>query len=430
MKMASPLVAPGVKDNGAPMTAARACALTLCSALILSACSASHDADHRVAAGQTMPHPEVSVTTAADSHRPASPASATPDGIIAESYEGEAQNEAAGETESASTGTAVGQKVEQLRGELDKLDSNVRSQASALQGLRASTQTNAADYYTSIAAINAKLQVGTTTGNPILVAQWNQAQAKLDNLAGDVGRLNTLSNQIAASASQSAFILESVRATFGLSGAVDEDHVQLATLEDDVNRTVVLIDRLLNEISGDLNRQNTYVAAERRNLQTLSLAINNGEMYGASLANRPYMTAFAPPGDSGTHGNRESGRPLVVIRFDRQNVNLPACRVPGGQPGARPLSAGQLRRRRRQPQRRQRRRRSARDRGRQAQRRWRGAHLERDGPALEPHHHVGDNQQRRDDDRGPGLRSLTIADWSRRTGWARTVSRSARSSAG
>ena len=190
-----------------------------------------------------------------------------------------------------------------------------------MQGLRASTQGNAADYYTSIAAIDAKLQVGTTTGNPILVAQWNQAQAKLESLSSDVGKLNDLSNQIAVSASQAAYLLESVRATYGLSGAVDEDHVQLATVEDDVNRTVVLIDRLLNEISGDLNRQSTYVAAERRNLQTLSLAINNGEMYGASLANRPYMTAFAAPGDSARSSLREHGRPLVVIRFDRQNVN-------------------------------------------------------------------------------------------------------------
>ena len=232
------------------------------------------------------------------------------------------KDEAAGETLSASApAPPSGRRWSSCAASWTSWTRTCAHRPRQLQGLRASTQTNAADYYTSIAAINAKLQVGTTTGNPILVAQWNQAQAKLDNLAGDVGRLNTLSNQIAASASQSAFILESVRATFGLSGAVDEDHVQLATLEDDVNRTVVLIDRLLNEISGDLNRQNTYVAAERRNLQTLSLAINNGEMYGASLANRPYMTAFAPPGDSGTHGNRESGRPLVVIRFDRQNVN-------------------------------------------------------------------------------------------------------------
>jgi hypothetical protein len=281
------------------MAIVRPFALMLCSAFVLSAC-ASH-------ADNVSPKP---AGAAADMHQPVPLASATPDSLIEQSYDASPNAD--------STGTAVGQKVQQLRGELDSLDSSVKTEASSLQALRASTQTNAADYYTSIAAINAKLQVGTTTGNPILVAQWTQAQAKLDNLNTDVGNLNALSNKIAASASQAAYILEAVRATYGLSGAVDEDHVNLASLEDNVNLTVVLIDRLLNEISGDLNRQSTYVAAERRNLQTLSLAINNGEMYGASLANRPYMTAF---GDAGKGNVHESGRPLVVIRFDRQNVN-------------------------------------------------------------------------------------------------------------
>ena len=280
--------------------------LALCGTLLLPGCASTHD--NPSPSAPSMPAADQSPL---DVHRPAPLAAGTPDPILDEAVQGETDTMPA-------TGTAVGQKVQQLRGELDSLDSNVRSQASSLQGLRSSTQANAADYYNSIALINAKLQVGTTTGNPILIAQFNQAQAKLDNLGADVGSLTTLSNQIAASASQSAYLLESVRATYGLSGAVDEDHVELSALEDNVNRTVVLIDRLLNEISGDLNRQNTYVSAERRNLQTLSLAINNGEMYGASLANRPYMTAF---GEAGGHSAHESGRPLVVIRFDRQNVN-------------------------------------------------------------------------------------------------------------
>lgn len=217
------------------------------------------------------------------------------------------------------TGTAVGQKVRELRAQLTQLDGAAHAEAASLQQLRASTQASAADYFNTVAAINAKLQVGTTTGNPILVAEWNEAEAKLDNLGNDVGSLNALSTKIAGTASQAAYILESVRATFGLSGAVDEDHVQLAALEDDVNHTVVLIDRLLNEISGDLNRQSSYVSAERRNLQTLSLAINNGELYGESLANRPYMSGFSASG--GAPQAHESGRPLVVIRFDRNNVN-------------------------------------------------------------------------------------------------------------
>jgi hypothetical protein len=139
-----------------------------------------------------------------------------------------------------------------------------------------------------------------------------------------VAKLNSLSNQSAADSSLAAYILESVKAAYGLQGAVDEDHRQLRALESDVNRTVVLIDRLLNAISDDISRQSNYVSNERSNLVTLSLAIKNGELYGQSLANRAFVTAApAPrptPRPSASTGSIGDRRPLVVIRFDRPNV--------------------------------------------------------------------------------------------------------------
>ena len=86
----------------------------------------------------------------------------------------------------------------------------------------------------------------------------------------------------------SSYLLETTRAAYGITGAIDDDHRQLAILEDEVNRTVVLIDRLLNELSEDIARQSAYVSNERSNLTTLSLAIKNGELLGSSLANRAY----------------------------------------------------------------------------------------------------------------------------------------------
>ncbi len=117
------------------------------------------------------------------------------------------------------------------------------------------------------------------------------------------------------------YLLESVRAAYNLSGAVEEDHRQLAILEDEVNRTVILIDRLLTEINGDAQRQTAHIARERQNLNTLALAIKNGEAYGGNLsviadarASAPIASATAPPPASA------GGRPLVVIRFDRPTI--------------------------------------------------------------------------------------------------------------
>jgi hypothetical protein len=227
------------------------------------------------------------------------------------------------------TGTFVGQKVVQLRGELSRLQADVLRQNGNLQNVRAQTIRNSQQYHGTVAAINSRLQVGTTPGNPTLIAQWNAAQAMLASIDNDVAHLNSLANQVAGVSTLSAYLLETTRAAYGLTGAVDEDHRQLAILEDEVNRTVVLIDRLLNELSEDIARQTNYLGNERANLTTLSLAIKNGEMLGGSLANRAFTTSTPPvsapvpgAGRTPTRAVQPSGprRPLVVIRFDRPNV--------------------------------------------------------------------------------------------------------------
>jgi len=222
-------------------------------------------------------------------------------------------------TPGASTGTYVGQKVASMRGDLQRLQSNINQHNQELQQARQGMASDAGSYYSLVASINSRLQVGTTPGNPQLVQQWTQAQGSLDRLADDIARLNTISNAAASDSALAAYILESVRAAYGLQGAVDEDHRQLATLENDCKRTVPLIDRLLSDLNEDASRQSNYVGNERRNLAVLSLAIKNGELYGGSLNNRalasaaPQQVASATPAIAGR-------QPLMVIRFDRPNV--------------------------------------------------------------------------------------------------------------
>ena len=227
-------------------------------------------------------------------------------------------------TQFAATGTFVGQKVGVHAGELDTLRRQISVRNGQLQQIRDATTENSRRYHGTVAAINARLQLGTTPGNPVLITQWNDAQGELDRLGTDIALMNSLANQVASDSSLAAFILESVRATYGLAGAIDEDHRQLAILEDETNRTAVLIDRLLNELSEDVSRQTAYVGNERRNLTTLSLAIKNGELFGTSLANRAYASA-APlasvaPSTTTRSFAAANRRPLVVIRFDRADV--------------------------------------------------------------------------------------------------------------
>ncbi len=220
------------------------------------------------------------------------------------------------------TGTFVGRKVTQMQNDLSKLQRSVGGLNKRMNQISSQNINSSRRYHEVVAAMNSKLQVGTTPGNPVLVKQWNEAQKKLEAIADGLGRMDKLSNDAAGEAGLAVWLLESVRATFALSGAVDEDHRQLRALEDDVNRTVVLVDRLLNELSEDVSRQTTYVANERRNLTTMSLAVKNGELYGTSLVNQAFAQsqALASAASQQSTGPTIGERALVVIRFDRPNI--------------------------------------------------------------------------------------------------------------
>ena len=190
-------------------------------------------------------------------------------------------------------------------------------------------------YHALVASVAARLRQGTTPGNPILTAQWNEAQAVLEQVAGTLPAMTKISNDAADQAAFGQFLLNSVQATFGLSGAVEEDHLRLQRLEDEVYQNIVLIDRLMNDLAQDINRQTSYVNNERQNLTTLSLAIKNGELYGTSLATRAFtqsnVIARAEAEAQGPAAGRTAAGDHPLRPPER---GVPAGAVQRGQPGA------------------------------------------------------------------------------------------------
>ena len=259
------------------------------------------------------------------------------------------------------SGTVVGKRIDDLSKDLFALDSKLAQLGSKLNSIEAEGRNLAAGYYASTATINTQLQSGTTPGNPRLIQKLDTAQNNLEMLADNVNDLNSLAIEIADSASRSSYLLDTTRSTFNLSGAVEEDHVRLAKLEDKINASIVGVDRLLNEANDDITRTNTYLATERNNLRTLALAVSNGDLYGKNLSNHPfsgapvtalmqptgmqtapaapqYVTPLAvppamqPSNISRTYNNAPQNnyaavaptsnpRPLAKIRFDKANVD-------------------------------------------------------------------------------------------------------------
>jgi prefoldin subunit 5 len=212
----------------------------------------------------------------------------------------------------ADTGTAVNKTVQSLRAQVAGLQQRLASNSARLGELRNTGAGAAGAYQAAKANITTRLQVGTTRGNPELVAQWNTAQSQLDALSANVNALNALGTDVTNDSSTAHYALDQISATYNVSGAVDEDHRQLRLLEDETSQTIVMIDRLLRETSDGIQRQTAYLANERSNLTTLAAAIKSGDFFGGGVIN-------ASLGGAGPA--IASGSPLVVVRFDRPNVD-------------------------------------------------------------------------------------------------------------
>lgn len=233
--------------------------------------------------------------------------------------------------------TAVGRKVDQLRSDLFALQTRMGGMTDKITSIQTRGQQQAATYNAGIATINTALQSGTTPGNPRLVQKLSESQMNLDAMSTNVAELNAIAVQLADLASMTSYLLDTTRASYTLSGAIEEDHARLKQMEDQINNVMVSIDRLLTEVNDDITRTASFLSSERNNLRTVALGVTTGDMYGRSLANRtfndgsglmqpasfggpmePMEPMAAPAPVASVPGGR---RPLAKIRFDQANVN-------------------------------------------------------------------------------------------------------------
>ena len=114
------------------------------------------------------------------------------------------------------TGTFVGAKVLQLRGDLNTMQRGLSAHGQQLRQGQAATVAHAERYHQLVAGINARLQVGTTRGNPILTSQLAEAQGQLARIDADVARLGDLAARVSTDSALAGYLLESVRAAYNL----------------------------------------------------------------------------------------------------------------------------------------------------------------------------------------------------------------------
>ena len=218
-------------------------------------------------------------------------------------------------SEGGNTGTFVGQKVVMFRSELTQLQSAIRSNNAQLQQIRASVINNALQYHKVIGMIEAKLQVGTTPGNPNMFAMLEGAQNNIQVMNANTNALSQLAAKVSADAANTDYLVDAIRASYSISGAVDEDHRQLRILENEANQTSILMNSLLNEVNSDIVRQKQYVATASDNISGLAAAIKVGS-YGVNNVPMSGTSAAASHFGSSTQAIG-SGSPLFVAKLNK-----------------------------------------------------------------------------------------------------------------
>jgi hypothetical protein len=217
--------------------------------------------------------------------------------------------------------TYVGDRILEMREEYQSLDNEVSVRLENFQSLRLSGISSAEIYHSTVAAISARLQIGTTPGNPILLNQYEKAQTELAEV-GDQGQmLVDLGNQIALLNTRISYLRDQARSAKRLRGAVDQDHRNLSSLQDDIKRRTVDVIRLLEDLNETVRRRDIYLAAERRRLTQLASAIAVGESFGLGLGSLNSLPV-SDDDDSVEEERSEnlSGNPIAVLRIRGQST--------------------------------------------------------------------------------------------------------------
>ena len=229
--------------------------------------------------------------------------------------------------EAGPSGTFVGQKIDPLREDFLAVEEAFKIHRDSYEEVKSRVYGASTEFYGTIAAVNTKLQLGTTPGNPVLVRQYDQAQSELDNIEEYMREINLLNQKVNADAGVVALLKSTLNKTLRLAGAIDQDHRQLELLEDDTEKLEIDIARLINEITEEISRQAGFAKIENQNMLVMAVAIRNGEAMGTGILNRSFLAAQALAEAGAPDEQLEvprvniTGLPLVVIRFDDPDID-------------------------------------------------------------------------------------------------------------
>ena len=217
----------------------------------------------------------------------------------------------------------VSKKVAAIETKLQQIQENIRKNTEVFRELKNKNAEESRQYYEYVARIHARLQIGTTPGNPELTEMWKQASALLTGSDKNMSETAKLSSEIIRTKNELNSLLDTIGETFLIPGAMEIDHENLKALEDQANQTVVSLNRLSSDVSAQIARQQQYFSTESQNINMLGTDIQNGSAMNArpqAAVSVPAAPALLSAAAYRPDADLAGRRPLMVIRFNKKNV--------------------------------------------------------------------------------------------------------------
>ncbi|MCQ2966162.1 MAG: hypothetical protein MJ250_05445 [Alphaproteobacteria bacterium] len=133
------------------------------------------------------------------------------------------------------------------------------------------------DYYEQIAYINAKLQIGTTPENPDLLNALQKAAGSLNEIGNITQEMKSLNSDVVKINTKITNLLNAIAKAYTLPGAYDSDHERLQKVEDNAGILKIKQQRLTNELSTLIVRQDQIFKKASEELTKVSGGVRSGK---------------------------------------------------------------------------------------------------------------------------------------------------------
>lgn len=217
------------------------------------------------------------------------------------------------------TNSPVGAEIARIRRTLADLRAESGRADAELTSLQAQIAAAETRYRGLRDDLSSRLAAGATPGDAALVGQWREAETALGAVEQHLAQVTSRQAGLAQHVARAGAVVDRVREARGIPGGNAEDVRQLDLLAGQAGETRTATDRTLNVAADEVARRSAEVAAARRELSALSVAIASGRLAASDLAARvaPVAGSTAP----GMHAP-ETRRPLVTIGFAHPDVDF------------------------------------------------------------------------------------------------------------